>query len=546
MNKQGLQEAAFPSLDKTDREVLAKFGRRRWLHDGEILFKAGEPGCEFFVVEQGRIAILEESESESRTIAEHGAGEFTGDTDVVVGRPSSLSAVSRGNSQVVEICPEDLRRILSEMPALGNRILEAFIARRKLLESSGRSGWHLVGSRFSRDTFRIREFLARNRVPYAWIDLEDDPDVDRILDQFDIGIEETPVVLCGSEIALRNPSNEQLAERLGIRQSPCDVLYDLAIIGAGPAGLAAAVYGASEGLQTIVFDQVAPGGQAGSSSKIENYLGFPTGLSGDELVERATLQAQKFGAQLSNPAKVIQLCFEGPDIVLRLEGGEYATARCVLIATGAEYRRLRVANYERFEGLGIHYAATAIEAQICCNVPVVVVGGGNSAGQAAVFLAQRASKVWLVLRSDDLAEKMSRYLIRRIEQIPNIEVLKRVEIKSILGDESLKGVEVESLETGQRCILDASVVFPFLGAKPHTGWLPREIERDSQGFVQTGPAAARSPVWTQRRQPLLLETSHAGVFAAGDVRAGSVKRVASAVGEGAMAVQFVHEYLRQL
>jgi thioredoxin reductase (NADPH) len=546
MEEQPLQETAFPRLNDADLELLARFGKTRVLRDGEILYRAGERGCEFFVIKSGRIAAVEESAGPRRTIAVYGPGEFTGDTNVVSGRPSALTALSHGDSQVLEISSDSLKRILSERPDVGDRIFEALIARRKLLEASGHTGWRVIGSRFSRDTFRIREFLAKHGVAYAWTDLEDNPDVDRLLASFQIEIDQTPVVFCGSEFVLRNPSNQQMAEHLGIRQPPCNAVYDLAIVGAGPAGLAAAVYGASEGLQTVVFERVAPGGQAGGSSRIENYLGFPTGISGADLVQRATLQAQKFGARLSSPAQVVSLGFEDAHVVLRLEGGERATALCVLIATGAEYRRLRVDNYERFENLGIYYAATSTEAHGCCRVPVVVIGGGNSAGQAAIFLAEQASKVWLLLRNDNLAEKMSRYLVRRIEQTANIEVLTQVEVTRVLGGECLTGVQIQDLATGKCRSLEASAVFPFIGAIPRTGWLPKEIARDEQGFIKTGRAAARSPRWNQSRPPLLLETSHAGVFAAGDVRSGSVKRVASAVGEGAMAVQFVHEYLDQL
>jgi thioredoxin reductase (NADPH) len=344
---------------------------------------------------------------------------------------------------------------------------------------------------------------------------------------------------------LRNPSNRELADAIGIRQPLEQTVYDLAIVGAGPAGLAAAVYGASEGLRTVVLEQMAPGGQAGSSMRIENYLGFPTGLTGSELAGRAVLQADKFGAHLSVSLPVTRLEFDGPYPVLRLDG-ESVVARCLLIASGAAYRRLEVEGCERYEGTGVYYAATPNEARLCRGAQVVLVGGGNSAGQAAVFLAQHARKVLLCLRGDDLYKSMSSYLARRIELTANIELLCNTTVRRISGDGRLTAVEVGNSKTGEQRTVETPAVFSFIGAVPRTDWLPAEIERDGKGFVLTGPTLAGSPHWKARRQPFLLETSRPGVFAAGDVRSGSVKRVASAVGEGAMAVQFVHEYLKEM
>jgi thioredoxin reductase (NADPH) len=357
---------------------------------------------------------------------------------------------------------------------------------------------------------------------------------------------DTPVVACGHRLMLRNPSSRQLADTIGIRQPLEQTVYDLAVVGGGPAGLAAAVYGASEGLHTVVLEQTAPGGQAGSSMRIENYLGFPTGLTGSELAGRAVLQANKFGAVLSIPAPVTGLEFDKAYPVLRLEGGEAVAAKCLLIASGAEYRRLRVEGCSRYEGTGVYYAATPNEAKLCRGSDVVLVGGGNSAGQAAVFLAEHARKVWLLIRGDDLYKNMSSYLARRIEQTVNIALLCKTEIQRMHGDGHLTTVDIVNTATGEERTVEAPAVFSFIGAVPRTDWLPSEIERDAKGFVQTGPSLANSPHWTARRPPFLLETSRPGVFAAGDVRSGSVKRVASAVGEGAMAVQFVHEYLKAM
>jgi thioredoxin reductase (NADPH) len=376
--------------------------------------------------------------------------------------------------------------------------------------------------------------------------VETDPDVDRLLKQFGVTESDTPVVACGAMLLLRNPSNLQLAEATGIRQPIEDLLYDLVVVGAGPAGLAAAVYGASEGLRTVVLETSAPGGQAGSSMRIENYLGFPTGLTGSELADRAILQVSKFGAHLSVPTAVDRLTFEGGYTVVHLDGGGKVTAKCLLIATGADYRRLGVEGAERFEGTGVYYAATLAEAQLCGGSKVVVVGGGNSAGQAAVFLAGHASELLLLIRGDDLYKNMSSYLARRIEQTPNIELVCNTTIRRMNGDTHLRAVDIVNNKTGQERTIETPGVFSFIGADPRTNWLPPEIERDAKGFVRTGMELARSAYWTAARPPLLLETSRPCVFAAGDVRSGSVKRVASAVGEGAMAVQFVHECLKHM
>ena len=392
----------------------------------------------------------------------------------------------------------------------------------------------------------MRDFLSKNRILFTWIDLETDPSVDKLLKQFGVTESDTPVVSFGSLLLLRNPSNGQLADAIGIRQPLDAVVYDLVVVGAGPAGLAAAVYGASEGLNTAVLEHTAPGGQAGGSMRIENYLGFPTGLTGSELAGRAILQANKFGVHLSVPTLVDRLAFENAYTVVHVDGGETVTAKCLLIATGADYRRLGVEGSARFEGTGVYYAATVAEGQLCEGAQVLVVGGGNSAGQAAVFLSGHARKVLLVIRGDDLHKNMSSYLVRRIEQTPNIELLSNTTIRRMNGNSHLASVDIVNSKTGEERTVATPGVFSFIGADPRTGWLPPEIERDAKGFVRTGAELAQSPHWSGGRQPFLLETSRPGVFAAGDVRSGSVKRVASAVGEGAMAVQFVHERLKHM
>jgi thioredoxin reductase (NADPH) len=544
-----LQAVAFPKLSELQ---LAALGRcplttRRRFQAGERLFAACDQDARFFVVKSGTVEIVDESGDRPKTLVVHGPGEFTGDVSQVTGRPAIVSAVARTDGEAYEVSPDALRELLNNHPDLGDLVMHAFIARRQLLTASTNFiGLRVIGSRYSRDTFRVRDFLAENRILYTWLDLEADPQVQQLLRQFGLSETDTPVVAWGSKPLLRNPSNRELAETLGLRRQLDQELYDLVVVGAGPAGLAAAVYGASEGLRTLVLERSGPGGQAGRSMRIENYLGFPTGITGSELADRAVLQANKFGARLPVATPVTRLTFDNGYAVLQLDGGGAVTAKCLLIATGADYRRLGVEGCEPLEGCGVYYAATPAEAQLCHGSEAIVVGGGNSAGQAAVYLAGHARQVYLVVRGGDLYKNMSSYLARRLEQTPNLELLLNTEIAGLRGEGHLREVDLVDRQTRQRRTIAATALFSFIGAVPRTDWLPPEIERDVKGFVRTGPDLAASPHWSRRRQPFLLETSRAGVFAAGDVRAGSVKRVASAVGEGSMAVQFVHEYLKEM
>ena len=549
MPEHDLHAVAFPKLDDAQLAALErcpKASLKRY-RSGERLFNAGDREFKFFVVKSGEIEIVDESGDTPKTLAVIGRGEFTGEVTQLTGGPSLVSGIARGDCEVFEISDEDLRHILNQLPDLGDVILQAFIARRQLLRESGNfTGLRVIGSRYSRDTFRIREFLTKNRILFTWLDLEADPQVGQLLKQFGLSEADTPVVCWGRKLLLRNPSNRELAEALGIRQPLEQTVYDLIIVGAGPAGLAAAVYGASEGLCTLVLERAGPGGQAGRTMRIENYLGFPTGITGIELADRAVVQANKFGARIPVPTPVTRLEFENAYPVLRLDSGETVTAKCLLIATGAEYRRLIAEGCEQFEGSGVFYAATLNEAPLCQGAEVIVVGGGNSAGQAAVFLAKIARKVYIVIRGDSLYTNMSYYLARRIEETPNIEVLYNTCVRRMYGDGRLGAVEIVNMKTGEVRTLQTPALFSFIGAVPYTDWLPPEIERDEKKFVRTGGTVARSAHWTAGRAPFLLETTRPGVFAAGDVRAGSVKRVASAVGEGAMAVLFVHEYLKEM
>jgi thioredoxin reductase (NADPH) len=549
MAEYDLHAVAFPKLNEIQLAVLGRCSltRLRRFHAGEKLFAACDRDPRFFVIKSGEVEIVDESSGRQKTVTVHAPGEFTGDVGQVTGRPAIVSAVARSEGEAYEVSPDALRELLNNHPDLSDLVMQAFIARRQLLTGSGSfTGLRVIGSRYSRDTFRVRDFLSENRVPYTWFDLEVDPQVQHLLKQFGLGEADTPVVAWGDKVLLRNPSNRALADMLGLRRPLEQVVYDLIVVGSGPAGLAAAVYGASEGLRTLVLERSGPGGQAGRSMRIENYLGFPTGITGAELAERAVLQANKFGAQLPVAMPVTSLTFDNAYVVLHIDGGEAVTGKCLLIATGAEYRRLGVYGCEALEGCGVYYAATPSEAQLCLGSEVVVVGGGNSAGQAAIYLAGKASKVHLVVRGDDLYKNMSSYLAHRIEQTPNIELLLNTEVVHMRGDGHLSEVELANTKTGKKRTVSAPALFSFIGATPRTDWLPPEVERDNKGFVRTGAPLAMSPHWSRRRQPFLLETSRAGVFAAGDVRSGSVKRVASAVGEGAMAVQFVHEFLKEM
>ncbi len=540
-----LHSIAFPRFSAGEIAALAEHSAPHSYSDGEVLIEAGSTDFPFFVVIDGGIEIVEDSSGERKSVVVHGPGEFSGDVDMLSGRPAVISALAKGQTEALALTPSCLRQIVKRSPDLSDRIMQAFWTRRQLLVESGFVGVRVIGSRYSPETLRIREFLAKNGQPFTWTDLESDAEAHTLLRAFDVSPADTPVVACDARTMLRNPTNEELAQCLGIKRPIERVLYDLVVVGAGPAGLAAAVYGASEGLRTIVLDRMGPGGQAGSSSKIENYMGFPSGLSGAELAERAVLQAEKFGAEISAPSDVVGFR-SGPNThTLELSDGTEICTKSVLISSGASYAKLPAVESAEFDGRGVFYACTAVEAQLCDHGRAIVVGGGNSAGQAAIFLAMRCQGVSVMIRGGDLHKGMSEYLASRIEQHPNIEVLKHTEIRGLSGNGTLEQVRVVQNQTGEERDMDAVAVFVFIGARPHTAWLPDRVATDEKGFVLTG-RAARGTDWPLPRDPMLLETSVPGVFAAGDVRSESIKRVASAVGEGSMTVHMAHRYLAEL
>jgi thioredoxin reductase (NADPH) len=546
-NKTHQQQQAFPKLTETQIEKLADFAELQSFSDGDALFEAGETDFKFYVVKSGAVEIIERSDGNRKQVTVHKAGEFTGDIDTLTGSPSLVTAIAQGNCEAYAILAEDLRRIVKERPQLSDIILNAFLMRRELLKAEGFRGIKIIGSRFSQDTKRIRDMLTKNKIPFTWLDLEKEQKVEQMLEQFQIELDDTPVVVIGQDELLKNPSNAVLGEALGIKKElgEADKLYDLTVVGAGPAGLAAAVYGASEGLDTIVLEETAPGGQAGSSSKIENYLGFPTGLSVEELANRAVTQAKKFGATISTASKVVDQEFEHSYPVIHLEGGETITSRCLLVSTGASYRKLSVPGCKEFEGRGVYYSATNMETEMCVDSEIVIVGGGNSAGQVAVFLSEYASKVKMMIRGNDMVHSMSKYLVRRVDQTENIELMTQSEITEIHGNEAVNRVSIKNNANGETSQIDTQAVFIFIGAVPNTEWIAPEIATDENGFLKTGRDLPDDNSGPLNRQPFYLETSAPGVFAAGDVRAGSVKRVASAVGEGSMTVQFVHSLLAE-
>ncbi|MBV8528192.1 MAG: FAD-dependent oxidoreductase [Candidatus Dormibacteraeota bacterium] len=537
--------AAFPTLDDADMAALEAAGTRRAVAVGEYLFHAGDPSYDLFVVESGAVEIVADTDQGERDVVRHGPRNFAGELNLLTGARVLVSARVVEAGEVLIVPREEARRLIADYPKLSDTLLSAFLARRALLQTGVPYTLRVVGSRYSADAVAIREFLTRTQIPHQYLDPDGDTTVESLLREFNVRPADLPVVITPRGV-IRNATAGSLAEYLGITVANLPKrCFDLVVVGGGPAGLAASVYGASEGLGTLGVERIAPGGQAGASSRIENYLGFPTGISGGDLTQRAFVQAEKFGAQLTAPCTVASLRDENGYLMLTLSDGADVAGRAVIAATGARYRRLDVAGLDRFEGTSVFYAATTAEVRLCGPSPVIVVGGGNSAGQAVLFLAESGCATRIVIRGDNLGKSMSRYLVERIMGDPSIEVMTNAEVTGLYGDVALRSVRVRHPDGETE--IPCAALFSFIGAEPSSEWLSGCVALDDHGFVLTDLELGRKHLGEQwdalQRTPLPFETSHPGLFAVGDVRSGSMKRVASAVGEGSAAVRSVHQYL---
>jgi thioredoxin reductase (NADPH) len=541
---------AFPTLTAEQISRIRPLSRVRTVRVGEILFEPGDSDIPFFVLLSGSMEIVQPGLQGERPIVSHEAGGFTGEITMISGRRGLVRGRVTAAGEFLEMTNTELRTLVARDAELSEILMRAFILRRVELINRGQGNVILLGSRHSAQTLRLREFLTRNGHPHTYVDLDSDTTYQDLLDHFHVTLEEIPVVICNNRTVLRGPSIQELARCLGLNAHiTAAEVRDLVIVGAGPAGLAAAVYGASEGLNALVIEAESPGGQAGSSSKIENYLGFPMGISGNELAGRAAAQAQKFGAKVLIANSVTKLNCERRPYELSVDCGQVIRARTVVIASGAQYNKPDIDNLKKFEGQGVYYGATYIEAQLCGKEDVIVVGGGNSAGQAAVYLSQTASRVHMLVRARQLSDTMSRYLIQRIEENPTIEMHYRTEIVGLDGGTQLERVTWQDKNTGETSNHDIRHLFIMAGASPRTEWLKDCVALDNKGFILTGrdlDPVIQNFHWPLLRVPLMLETSLPGVFAVGDVRAGNVKRVASAVGEGSIAISLVHRVLAEL
>src|SRR5438046_1172181 len=541
------ESIAFPKLNDHQLSLLEPLGERRVMKRGDVLFKAGQRDLGLAIVLRGELEAFETREDTEYNLATAGERDFMGDVSMLQG--TSILGSSRVKSDEAEILlipAAELRRALAEIPAVSKTIVDALIMRRRRLRRDREfAGMRVLASRNARDGHQLDDFLDKNRIPHRLVEFESEQG-QALSERFHLTTRDLPVLITPAGARLRKPSLREVAREAGLLRSlteedETEFLCDLAIVGAGPAGLAAAVYAASEGLKTVVVESYAPGGQAGSSSLIENFFGFPTGVGGGELTWLAQLQAYRFGAKFSTPSQALSLNYDADGeyrVCLETEGcSAILRAKTVLIATGADYRRLNAEGREQFENMGVYYAATAMEGQLCRNETVVIAGSGNSAGQAAMFLSDGAAKVLLVIRGKSIANKMSDYLARRVQARENIEILYQTEIRKMFGGKKLEQIELENTQTGERRMVRTPAVFSMIGAKPCTEWLPSEIERDDKGFIKTGTSVAGAPAWQEsKHQPGPLETSLPGIFAAGAVRSGSVKRCAAAVGEGGMAI----------
>ncbi len=542
----------FPHLTAGQVARLAAVGTRRHVAAGETVWEQAQRDVNLYVVCEGRLAVIRPPQPpscEEEVVTVHEAGQFTGEVSLIAGHRTLVAGRAETDCVLLEVPRERLLSLVQTDSELSELFLRAFILRRTGLIAHHQGDVVLVGSRRSADSLRVHEFLTRNGHPHTYLDLDTDPNIKTLLSAFDVGADDIPVLICRGERVLKRPTNAEVADCLGLN-APLDpdMVRDVVVVGAGPAGLAAAVYAASEGLDVLVVESHAPGGQAGSSSHIENYLGFPTGISGQALASRALLQAEKFGARFTVARDVVEIDCTHRPYRLTLSGGESVRARAVVVATGAQYRKPELPDLARFEGVGVYYGATHVEAQLCGREEVIVVGGGNSAGQAAMFLSRTAARVSVLVRGPGLAESMSRYLIRRIEEASNVELLTRTTVEALEGDGRLERVTLHDARSGERVTRATRHVFLMTGAMANTAWLRGCVALDDKEFVRTGDdlGDAKALGWPLARRPYLMETSLPGVFAVGDVRANSVKRVASAVGEGSICIQLVHKALAEL
>jgi thioredoxin reductase (NADPH) len=546
--REGKDAAASPVLSQHQLAEVAEFGAEQPIEVGQLLFEAGESSYDLFVVLEGEVEIVadagqDDDGTEHEPIFVFGPGNFVGELNLLTGQRRFLTARVSQAARVLVIPQPDFRRLMSLRPALAGVIFGALVARRELLRTGeGAQAIRIIGSRYSPEAMSLRAFAEHSRLAHTWIDVEDAEDIKALLSTMDLCPPDMPVVITPTEI-LRRATPAVFAEHLGLTYQPQPgYIFDLVVVGSGPAGLAASVYGASEGLRTVSLDAMAIGGQAGSSSRIENYTGFPNGISGGDLTARSAVQAMRLGARLNAPCEVVGLRVEAGFHVVILRDGSEIPTRAVIVASGASYRRLDVEDLERFEGAGVYYAATDLEARVCDGRPVIVVGGGNSAGQAAIHLGEHNCSVTIAIRRDDLSQSMSQYLIERIEADPKINLLTGVEVQTLAGGAHLDEVTLRHTATGERQTIPCSGLFCFIGAQPATGWLCDGVLLDRDGFVLTDRQLS-GPIAAGTSSPLPFETSVPGVFAAGDVRYGSMKRVAAAVGEGSSAVRSVHERL---
>ena len=544
-------EQIFPRLTDAQLSRISTTGQRRSVQAGELLFEAGDQNTDFFVVVSGGIELVRPVAGREQPVALLGPGQFTGEINMLSARRAWARGRVAAEGSIIALDRDGLHAVVQRDPELSEILLRAFILRRVALINQSDNELVLLGSRHSLGTQRLKEFLTRNGEPFTYHDVETEPGMQEMLDRLQIGINEVPVIVCQEGYVLRNPSIEDLASALGLTpELDAKAVRDVVIVGGGPAGLGAAVYAASEGLDVLVLESTAPGGQAGTSSRIENYLGFPTGISGFALAGRALTQAEKFGAEVAIARSAVRFNCDQRPYQVHLSDGEVVQARTIVIATGARYRKLDVPGLSRFEGAGIFYSATHLEAHGCKDEEIAVVGGGNSAGQAAVFLSGIASRVHVVVRGRSLADSMSRYLIQRIESSRNVEVRTRTRIESLEGEDRLDRVGWRHLETGAPETRPIRNLFVMTGADPNTTWLKGCVVLDEKNFVKTGADLEADELaegrWPLSRRPHLMETSIPGVFAVGDVRSSSVKRVASAVGEGSICVQLIHKALQDL